>query len=102
MDREINEEVLHTVKRERNILHTVKLWNTSWICYIVHSNCLLKHAVQGKRSSDKVTGRQGIGRKQLLDELKEVRGYWKLKAEALALPLFGALALEVGVGLSNE
>jgi hypothetical protein len=29
-----------------------------------------------------VTGRQGIKRKQLLDELEERRGYWKLK-EAL-------------------
>jgi len=30
-----------------------------------------------------VRGRRGIRRKQLLDELKETRGYWKLKEEAL-------------------
>jgi hypothetical protein len=30
-----------------------------------------------------VTGRRGIRRKQLLDDLKEKRGYWKLKEEAL-------------------
>jgi hypothetical protein len=30
-----------------------------------------------------VTGRQGRKRKQLLDDLKEKRGYWKLKEEAL-------------------
>jgi hypothetical protein len=30
-----------------------------------------------------VTGRQGRRRKQLLDDLKETRGYWKLRDEAL-------------------
>jgi hypothetical protein len=30
----------------------------------------------------KVTGRQGKIRKQLLDDLKGRRGYWKLKEEA--------------------
>jgi hypothetical protein len=30
-----------------------------------------------------VTGRQGRRRKQLLDDLKETRGYWKSKEEAL-------------------
>jgi hypothetical protein len=31
----------------------------------------------------KVTGRRGRRRKLLLDDLKERRGYWKLKEEAL-------------------
>jgi hypothetical protein len=35
-----------------------------------------------------VTGRRGRRRKQLLDDLKEIRGYWKLKAEALDRPLW--------------
>ena len=30
-----------------------------------------------------MTGRRGRRRKQLLDDLKEMRGYWKLKEEAL-------------------
>jgi len=30
-----------------------------------------------------VTGRRGRRRQQLLDDLKENRGYWKLKEEAL-------------------
>jgi hypothetical protein len=30
-----------------------------------------------------VTGRQGIRRKPVLDDLKEMRGYCKLKEEAL-------------------
>jgi len=29
----------------------------------------------------KVTGKRGKRRKQLLDDLKEKRGYWKLKEE---------------------
>jgi hypothetical protein len=32
---------------------------------------------------DTMMGRRGRRRKQLLDELKETRGYWKLKEEAL-------------------
>jgi hypothetical protein len=35
----------------------------------------------------RVTGRRGRRRKQLLEELKENRGYWKLKDEALENPL---------------
>jgi hypothetical protein len=30
-----------------------------------------------------MTGRRGIRLKQVLDDLKEKRGYWKLKEEAL-------------------
>jgi hypothetical protein len=47
-------------------------------------NCPLKHAIEQKIEGRKeVKGRRGIRRKQLLDELKETRGYWKLKEEAL-------------------
>jgi hypothetical protein len=47
-------------------------------------NCLLKHVIEGmKEGRIEVTGRQGRRRKQLLDDLKKTRGYWKLKEEAL-------------------
>jgi hypothetical protein len=36
--------------------------------------------LEGRRE---MTGRRGTRRKQLLDDLKEKRGYWKLKEEAL-------------------
>jgi len=40
--------------------------------------------VKGKiEEKIEVTGRQGRRRKQLLDELKENRGYWKFEEEAL-------------------
>ena len=46
--------------------------------------CLLKHVIEGKiEGRFEVLGRRGIGCKQLLDDLKERRKYWKLKEEAL-------------------
>jgi hypothetical protein len=46
--------------------------------------CLVKHDIEGKiEGMIEVTGRRGRRRKQLLDDLKDQRGYWKLKKEAL-------------------
>jgi len=47
-------------------------------------NCILKHFVEGKTEGRiEVTERRGIRSKQLLDDRKENRGYWRLKEEAL-------------------
>jgi hypothetical protein len=79
-----HEEVLHRVKEQRNILHTVKRRTANCIGHILHRNCLLKHVIEGKiEGSIKVTGRRGRRRKQLLDDPKEKRGCSKLKEEAL-------------------
>jgi hypothetical protein len=43
-----NEQVLQTVKEERNILHTIKRGEANWLCHILHRNCLLKHVIEGK------------------------------------------------------
>ena len=44
-----------------------------------------------------------VGRhKQLLDDLKETRGHWELKVEALDRTLCGELALEEAAGLSED
>ena len=40
-----NEEVLHGVEEERNILHKQK---ANWIGHILHRNCLLKPVTEGK------------------------------------------------------
>jgi hypothetical protein len=45
-DRVRNEEVLHGVKDERNIIRTVKRRNTDWIGHILRRNCLLKHIIE--------------------------------------------------------
>jgi hypothetical protein len=79
-----NEEVLHRVKVERNITHTVKRRKANWIGHILRRNCLLKHVIEGKLEARiEVTGRRGRRRKQLLDDLREKRRHWILKEEAL-------------------
>jgi hypothetical protein len=43
-------------------------------------NCLLKHVIEVEiKGKMKVIGRGGSRPKQLLDDLNESRGYWKLK-----------------------
>jgi hypothetical protein len=83
-DRVRNEEALHRVKEKRNILHTIKRRKANWIGHIVRSNFLLKHAIEGKLDGRiERKGRRDRRFKQLLDDLKEKRRYWKLKEEAL-------------------
>jgi hypothetical protein len=41
-DRVRNEEVLHGVKEERNIIHTVKRRKADWIGHILFRTCLSK------------------------------------------------------------
>jgi hypothetical protein len=43
-----NKDVLHRVKEERNILHTIKRRKANWIVHILHRNSLLKHIIEGK------------------------------------------------------
>jgi hypothetical protein len=45
-----NEEVLHRVKEERNILHTIKRRRANWIGHILHRSCLLKRSIKGQIS----------------------------------------------------
>jgi hypothetical protein len=69
---------------KRNIVHTIKRRKANWIGQILCRNCLLKHVIEGKLEGRiEVTVRRGKRRKQLLDDLKEKRRYWKLKEEAL-------------------
>jgi hypothetical protein len=79
-----NGEVLHRVKEERNIVHTIKRRKANWIGHILRRNCLLKHVTEGNLEGRiEMTGRRGRRRKQILDDLKEKKIYWKLKEEAL-------------------
>jgi len=63
-----NEEVLHRVKEERNILRATKQRKTIWTDHILPKNCLLKHAKErqnGTRTRE-----------------KDISSYWNLlKAE---------------------
>jgi hypothetical protein len=95
-----NEEVLHTVKEKRTILHAIKRGKTNWIGHILCRNCLLKHVIEGKTEGRiEVRGRRGRRCKHLLDDLKEKREYWKLKEDAIGHTLW-ELALEDGMNLS--
>jgi hypothetical protein len=94
-----NEEEVHTTEKKRNILHTIKRRKAKWIGHILHTNCLLKHITEGKIEGTEVTGRQERKCKQLLDDLKETTGYWKLKEEALDHTLWGT-HFGKGMGLS--
>ena len=56
----------------------------NWIGHVLRRKYLLKHVSEGKvEKRIDVTGRQRRRWKQLLDDLKETRGYWKLKEETL-------------------
>ena len=73
-------EILHGVKEERNILLKMKRRKAKEVCHILCRNCLIKHVIAGNiEERIEVMGRRGRRRKQLPDEFKEKRGYWKLK-----------------------
>ena len=74
------ERLLHRVNEERNILHTINRRRDNWIGHILRRNCLLKHVIDGKLEGRiEMTGKRGKRRKQLLDDLKEKRRYWKIE-----------------------
>jgi hypothetical protein len=77
-----SKELLSRVKEERNILHTIIRRKAKLTGHILRRNCLLKHIIQRKTEGRiEVTGRRGRRRKQLLDDLKERREFWKLEDE---------------------
>jgi hypothetical protein len=78
-DRVNNEAVIHRVKEEGNTLHTIRRRKANWIGHILRRNCLLSPIIEGKIRGTRKRGRR---RKQLLDDLKQARRYWKLKEEA--------------------
>jgi hypothetical protein len=81
--------LLHTVKKAKNIPHTIKTRKDTGLDTL-RRNCLLKHVVEGKiYGRIGVTGRRGRRCKHLLDDLKKKRGYSKLKEEALDRTRFG-------------
>jgi hypothetical protein len=62
----------------------MKIRNANWTCHILRRNWLRKHVIEGKLEGGvEATGRRGRRCKQLLDDLKKKRGYWKLEEEAL-------------------
>jgi hypothetical protein len=46
-DRINNEAMLHRVKEEMNIFHTIRRRKANWIGHILRRNCLLSHTIDG-------------------------------------------------------
>jgi len=83
-DRVRNEEVLLRVNEQRNILHEIRKRKANWVGHILRRKCLLKQVIEGKIQEEmEVTRSRGRRRKNLLDDLKDRRGYSHLKEEAL-------------------
>jgi hypothetical protein len=64
------EEVLHSVKEERNILCSIKISRAIWIGHILHRNCLLIYVNHGKIEAKRRRERR---HEQPLDDLKEAK-----------------------------
>ena len=80
----VRNEVLLTVKEQRNILREISIRKANWIGHILRINCLLQRVIEGKINGGiEVTGRRGRRRGKLLDDLERRRGYSHLKEEAL-------------------
>jgi hypothetical protein len=80
----LNNEVLHRVKEERNILHTKRGRKAGWIGDILRRKCPVKHVIQGKREGRiEVKRRRGRRHKQLLDEFNEKGGNCKFNEGVL-------------------
>jgi hypothetical protein len=61
----------------------MKRRKANWIGHILRRNCLLQRAIEGKLEGRiEVAGVRGR-RSKLLNKLKEMKVYWKLKEEAL-------------------
>ena len=76
--------MLLRINEQRSILHEIRKRKANWIGHILWRNCLLKQVTEGKLKGEmEVTRRRGRRRKKVLDDLKDRRGYYHLKEEAL-------------------
>ena len=74
--------MLLRVNEQRKILHEIRKRKANWVGHILRRNCLLKQVIEGKIKGEmEVTRRRGRRRKNLLDDLKDRRGYCHLKEE---------------------
>jgi hypothetical protein len=80
-------KALHRVKA-RNILNTIKRMKANWIGHSLCRNYFQTTLMNERRRRTEVMRRQEWRRTQLLDDLKETRGYCKLKEEALDCTLW--------------
>jgi hypothetical protein len=77
----VKNEILQKVKEDRNIMCVIKRRKAECIGPTFRRICHVKHVIEVSRMD--MTEIRRRRSKQLLDDLKETRGYWKLKEEAL-------------------
>ena len=83
-------------------LQTIKIGKVKWIGLILRRNRLLKHVIEGYiEGRIEVMEGRGRRRKQLVDDLKQVKEYCKLKEEALDRDM-GELALEEAMHMEER
>jgi len=93
-------EVSHRVKEEKYILCAIQSRQTNSIEHILHRNCPVKQVIEGKIGGGiEVMGRQ-IRCKHLLDDLKEMGGYWKFQKEAQGHTLENSCKTNCGIMLN--
>ena len=63
----VRNEVLLTVKEQRNILHEIRKRKANWNGHILCRNCLLKQVIEGK-----IKGEMEVARRQG----RRIRSYW--------------------------
>ena len=73
-----NEQVLDRIGEKRTLLNNILCRKVNWIGHILRRNCLFYDAIVGQMTEVKGVGRR---RTQFLDDLRNGRRYWELKAE---------------------
>jgi hypothetical protein len=74
-----NEDVLHGVKEEKNVMYNMKGRKPNWI-YKFCVETASKYVIEGKIEG---TGKRGRRRKKQLDDLKDRKRYQYFKEEVL-------------------
>ena len=73
-----NEEVLERRGDKRTLLNNNLHRKANWVGHVLRRNCLLHDAIEGQLAEVKGVGRRST---QLLDDLRNRKGYWELKEE---------------------
>jgi hypothetical protein len=80
----VRNEVSQRVKKDGNILQTIKRRKATWIGHILRRNWLLKDVIERKvKGRIEVTGRRGRRHKKLLDDPTLKKGSWIMKEDTL-------------------
>jgi hypothetical protein len=96
-DRVKNEDALQGVKKEKDILHSIKRRKANSVGHRLCRKCLLKHVIDGEI---KGTRRRGCRHKQLLVDLKETRRCGNGKREQY-IALYSEFAVEDAAEVSQ-